>query len=492
MDICPNCGTEVADSVTRCPACGLARDLPVHDSAGSVVGRTFTTIRPSTPGTNPPGTPGSGGASTGSGTGGPTSWLGSVALEPGPRRSRSLAMLGVALGIAVVLGVVVAVILNATVLGPARTAEPGAPGDTSAAPTAPGTGRSPSAPPSPTSGSPSASTSSAAPSSTPPARPTVAPSVVLDKVRTGVVGVVASTCSPAAWSGHGTGALVGRDLVVTAWPVVARAVSVAIIDARGRPVAATVQRADPALGIAVLRTARPVSGHQFDLGKQALDRGQRWYGVAADRAQGKDATATRVQLGRVGATARLGNDSVSGVALTSLASKDHLAGGAVVDAHGRLLGVTARYPGRDHLVVLGAEHVRRVLQHAGKPSTPSCDTPLGPSGALRPVKGNHALLERYFSRINGGDYDAVWSMLAPQLQKNRKATIDGWWSSYVFNVRISKAGGDTVRADFDSVFAEGHGPKGRTCARWSLQYRFEDGRIASAKAVGGGPGYRPC
>src|SRR5699024_7835810 len=139
-------------------------------------------------------TPGSGGASTGSGTGGPTSWLGSVALEPGPRRSRSLAMLGVALGIAVVLGVVVAVILNATALGPARTAEPGAPGDTSAAPTAPGTGRSSSAPPSRTPGSPSASTSSAAPSSTPPARPTVAPSVVLDKVRTGVVGVVASTC----------------------------------------------------------------------------------------------------------------------------------------------------------------------------------------------------------------------------------------------------------------------------------------------------------
>src|SRR5699024_10389059 len=99
----------------------------------------------------------------------------------------------------------------------------------------------------------------------------------------------------------------------------------------------------------------------------------------------------------------------------ALAPKDHLAGGAVVDARGRLVGVTARYPGRDHLVVLDADHVRRVRQHAGKPSTPSCDTPLGPAGAVRPVKGKHKLLERYFSRINAGDYDAVWGMLAPQL-----------------------------------------------------------------------------
>lgn len=474
VEVCPNCGSEVAESAARCPTCGLQRGLPVHDPHGPDSGRTFTQIRTPSSTVEP---------------GAQTSWLGSLALEPGPRRAGSLRVLGAALLGAVALGVVVVVVLSVTVLAPQRSAEPGAPGDT----TSPRVSAPPSASPASPGPSRSRASTPASPSaSSPPASsPTVPPSKVLATVRTGMVGVVASTCSPVAWSGHGTGALIGPDLVVTPWPVVAQAVSVAVVDTQGRPVAATVQRADPALGIAILRTDRKLGGRHLRLGNTRLVTGQQWYGVEADRVQGRDATVARVGLGRVDATARLGRDAIKDVALTTLPTKNHLSGGAVVDGQGRLLGLTARYPGRDTMIVLDASRVSQVLDRAKAPSPAACDTPLGPNTTVRPTKGDHKVLETYFSRINAGDYDAVWQMLAPKLRTNREKSYEGWRSSYVFNIRISDAGNGRVRADFDSVFAKGHGPKGLTCARWSLVYRFDDGKIAGAAPVSGS-GHKRC
>lgn len=466
----------------------------MHDASGTVIGRTFTTIRPTAGSGHGGAAAGQFGTSPGADSSGRTSWLGSVAMERGPRRSRSLAVLGLALGVALVLGVVVAIIVNATVLGPDRTAEPGGPGgpgDTATAAT-PSTGPSPSGAPSPSTSPTSPSSSAPSTTHSSPAGPTVPPSAVLAKVRSGLVGVVASTCSPVAWSGHGTGALIGPNLVVTAWPVVAQSVSVAVLDSQGRPVPATVHRADPSLGIAVLRTDRKLTGHQFAIGDAKLTTGQQWYGVEADRLHGRDAAVARVAVDRMDVTARLGKDAVKDVGLTALAAKDHVAGGAVVGGRGRLAAITARYPGHDTLVLLDASRITAVMKRKDTPGPASCQSPLGPPGAVQPLKGSHKVLESYYSKINSGDYDKVWAMLAPQLRGDKEATFEGWRSSYIFNIRLQSAGKGQIRADFDSVFAKGNGPKGQTCARWSLVYRFDGGTIASAKAVGGGPGHRNC
>ena len=107
-------------------------------------------------------------------------------------------------------------------------------------------------------------------------------------------------------------------------------------------------------------------------------------------------------------------------------------------------------------------------------------------------------LQRYFTGINTGDYDAVFDSFEPGVLRGSRSRIEeGYRSTYGFHVRISAWQGPNVWVQFDSIFGEGRGPRSNlTCARWSLVliFRESDGRarISAVENRAGVPRYRPC
>lgn len=477
MEECPNCGTQVAAAETRCPTCGLPRNLPLYDAAGTVVGTTFgprTGTGP--PSSLPPVTAGYGATPTTEPTGaaGSAATAGSAGARSASS-SRTVLMVVGALAVALVLGIVVAIVVNAVVLAPSRggTTPPAGQG------TPPG-----STGPTPPSTGPSGSSSSIP--------PPVDEQALLAKVRSGIVTVVASTCSPADWSGLATGFLVNATTVVTSWSGVAEAVAVVVTGPDGQPVPARVVKADKVAGVAVLETSRPMAGTPIQPAAGTLAAGQRWHGVHADALRDRAAALLPVGIGAPG-KGSLGEAVLQQAALTDVAAGDFAAGGPLVNPDGQVVGLLARYPDSDVLLAIGVDQLQRVLSSGKAPGAGSCATPLGPQHDFVPRSGANAVLGQYFTAINSGNYSGAWTLLAAKIRGSEEAAAKGWNSTYDFNVVISDLGGGRVRAEFDSIFAAGRGPEpGMTCARWGIVYTIKDGTITAARADRGAKGYVAC
>src|SRR5690606_32481930 len=104
-----------------------------------------------------------------------------------------------------------------------------------------------------------------------------------------------------------------------------------------------------------------------------------------------------------------GKGSLDGAVLqhafqTNAAAGDFPAGGPLVDADGRVVGLLTRYPDADVLLAVGVDQLQRVLQSGSAPDAGDCSRPVGPQSEFAPRSGSNETLEQYFGAINSGDY----------------------------------------------------------------------------------------
>jgi hypothetical protein len=328
-----------------------------------------------------------------------------------------------------------------------------------------------------------------------PAQPkTAAPPVDLDgvfgRVRTGVVRVLASTCSG---TGIGTGFLTDARTAVVALRSVDRAAA-AVVVVGGRPIPATVRSTSRDSGLAMLRLDRAVAGYHFTLGR-APTSGQSIgvVGVPVGRS-GPTLTKTTVT-----ATDQRGSGLSGLVALQGSADLG-LSGSPVVDGSGAVVGMVVADKNEKRLKAVPATTLARAKP--GAAAEGSCGRPKGPqvpTGITGDVPESlQSVLHRYFAGINTGNYDAVFSAFEPGVLRGSRSRIErGFRSTYDFNVHIAAWQGPIVWVRFDSIFAAGKGPRfSLTCARWSRVFVFRESngraRISRVENRAGVPLYRPC
>ena len=312
---------------------------------------------------------------------------------------------------------------------------------------------------------------------------------VFARVRSGVVRVLASTCSG---TGIGTGFLTDARTVITALGSVDQAVSVVAKVGR-RPVPATVSSVSPDTGLATLRLARPIAGYRFSLG--ATPTVGQPVGLVGVPVAGSAPTLTKTA---VTAKDKRGSGLTGLLALKGLGDLG-LSGAPVLDGSGAVVGMVVADEDETRLTAVPAGTLEGAATE--EPDEGSCRAPKGPQ-ILTVITGDApeavlATLQRYFTGINTGDYDAVFDAFEPGVLKGSRSRIErGFRSSYVFNIRIEARQGQSVWVRWDSIFAEGTGPHGLACARWSRVFVFTDSdggtRIGLVENRPGVPLYRPC
>ena len=314
---------------------------------------------------------------------------------------------------------------------------------------------------------------------------------VFARVRSGVVRVLASTCTG---TGVGTGFLTDARTAVTALVSVDRAVAVVIV-VRGRPIPATVRSVSPVTGLATLRLARPVAGYHLALGEAAPTVGQQ-VGVV-----GVPVASTAPKLTKVAVTATDERGSgLSGLVALKGSADLGLSGAPVVDGSGGVVGMVVADEDETGLKAVPAGTLDRAARK--KPGKGSCGRPSGPQIPTvitgDAPEASKATLQRYFAGINTGDYDAVFDAFEPGTLKGSRSEIEkGFRSTYDFHIRIEAWQGQNVWVRFDSIFAAGRGPRSSlTCARWSRVFVFGDSdggtRIGRVENRTGVPLFRAC
>jgi hypothetical protein len=177
-----------------------------------------------------------------------------------------------------------------------------------------------------------------------------------------------------------------------------------------------------------------------------------------------------------------------------------LSGAPVVDGTGAVVGMVVADEKETRLKAVPATTLDQAARQAADGG--SCGRPEGPqipTGITGDApKEWRSTLQRYFTGINTGDYDAVFDAFEPGVLRGSRSRIEeGFRSTYDFHVRISAWQGPNVWVQFDSIFADGKGPRPRlTCARWSRVFVFRESngrsRISRVENRTGVPLYRPC
>jgi hypothetical protein len=313
---------------------------------------------------------------------------------------------------------------------------------------------------------------------------------VFARVRSGVVRVLASTC---AGTGIGTAFLTDARTALAALGSVDKAVAVVVV-VRGRPIPATVRSVSPDTGLATLRLARPVAGYRFALG--ATPSVGQPVGVVGVPVAG---SAPKLTNATVTATDQRGS-GLSGLLALEGSADLGLSGAPVVDGRGGVVGMVVADEDETGLKAVPASTLDGAATKT--PKEGSCGRPKGPQ-IPTVITGDaptawRSTLQRYFAGINSGDYDAVFDTFEPGVLKGSRSQIEeGFRSSYDFNVRIVASQGPNVWVRFDSIFAQGRGPRSAlTCARWSRVFVFRetDGRARVRRVENhfGIPLFRAC
>ncbi|MGO1971398.1 MAG: trypsin-like peptidase domain-containing protein [Propionibacteriaceae bacterium] len=471
MDSCPNCNQAVPLDATRCPACGLPRNLPIFDEDGSYLGTSFA--RPQATATPSPVTAPSLPPQ------GPDQQLTTTIT---PRRRSALMIILAVCGGAVLLGIVAAVLAYQVIYAPDRTA--GRPATT--------------ATPSPAAAPPSSSAGeSAEPTATPSPTPSPTPEAdypaVFEDVSSGVVQVLASTCGS---TGIGSGFLVDDRTVVTSYQSVAGAVSV-VVRVGTELTLATVDGGSRERGIAVLNLVDALDGHAFTLAEEwSLTVGD-GYGSAGVAASEQQPSLTEGEVTDVDVDTSDEGAPMSGLVRLDGDYNAGLAGGPVLDGEGRVIGALVGTAGQQESLAVPVEALAEVVDEPSSMSAGDCQRPLGPDLPVE-ISGHRAAdLEHYFAAINTGDYDAAYRHLGPAIRKDtsKKQAAAGWVSTYDFNIEVQKGPNGKVWVTFDSIFAEGKGPKGLICATWSLDYGVEGSgkkTVINTSVAHGDEAFKPC
>jgi hypothetical protein len=313
---------------------------------------------------------------------------------------------------------------------------------------------------------------------------------VFGRVRSGVVRVLASTCSA---TGIGSGFLTDARTAIVALGSVKQPVAVVVV-VRGRSIPATVTSVSKDTGLATLQLARPVAGHHFALGAPPTV-GQS-VGVVGVPAAGSAPTLTKAA---VTATDQRGS-GLSGLFGLQGRADLGLSGAPVVDGSGAVVGIVVADKHETKLKAVPATTLDRARSErrdegsCGKPKGPQIKTVIAGDAP----KESKATLQRYFAGINTGDYDAVVDAFEPGTLRGARSEIErGFRSTYDFNIKIEEWQGQNVWVRFDSIFAAGRGPRSSlTCAHWSRVYVFGDSdggtRIGRVENRPGIPLYRAC
>ena len=333
------------------------------------------------------------------------------------------------------------------------------------------------------------------PSGPPSAKESGGFSKVLGQVGSGAVRVLASTC---AGTGVGSGFLLDDRTVLTALPAVARAASVVVV-VGGRPIPAQVQSASRSVGFASLRLSRSVPGHEFRYASGSVEVGGS-VAVVGVPVNGKVSLRTARVAGTKATTS--GNRvSLKGLLELTGSVDAGLNGAPVVDRRGRVAGMVVTPRGEGAVKAIPAAALD-TLDGGDTPERVDCANPKGPQGGVR-VSGDapaeiRGTLGRFFTGVNRLDLDQVYGQVqSGVLPGSRTQVTKGFRSSYVFNVRIRASQGPNAWVTFDSIFAQGSGPRARlTCARWSRVYVFSESsgstRISRVEDYEGDPAYRSC
>ena len=273
---------------------------------------------------------------------------------------------------------------------------------------------------------------------------------VYARVRSGVVRVLASTCTG---TGVGSGFLTGPRTAIAALVSVDRAVAVVVL-VRGRPIPATVSSVSPVTGLATLRLARAVAGYHFALSAAPTTSVGQPVGVV-----GLPVSQNSPSLTEAAVTATDARGSgLSGLLALEGSADLGLSGAPVVDGSGGLVGMVVADDDETTLKAVPAPTLDGAATKA--PDKGRCGRPMGPQIPTAITgdapKAAKATLQRYFAGINTGDYDAVFDAFEPGTLRGSRSEIEkGFRSTYDFNIRIEAWQGPNVWVRFDSIFAAG-------------------------------------
>src|SRR6478735_12625673 len=340
-------------------------------------------------------------------------------------------------------------------------------------------------------------------------------------VRSGVAKINVTLCDA---GGVGTGFLIENDLIVTAAHVVKDQAAISI--SLGTEISsAQVLGIDEAADLALLRTARPVSGHIFDF-------------VSAPPALGEDVAALGFPLdadltftaGRVSGLNReqtIGTKTVSNLIQTDAAINPGNSGGPLLTMDGKVAGVVSskrawvfgagsegNYSAEGTAFAVDARKAVLAVESwknrttSLSPTSCGLPAPADTSAIDVTVNSDHPQaanitqsLVFHGQSINRGAYDLAFAILTPEMQ-DRMGGLETWreglGSSFWRTLEVedvSAAGPDlTASVRLRTVQDAQHGPDGQSCSEWKLDYLMTwDGsiwRIADSLSPQGPP--VPC
>ncbi|GGC87105.1 hypothetical protein GCM10011512_12530 [Tersicoccus solisilvae] len=323
----------------------------------------------------------------------------------------------------------------------------------------------------------------------PPADPTWAD--VYSKVKSGVALIEVTTCDG---GGHGTGFVVGPNLVMTAAHVVdgQTAISVSL---PGGVSSAQVIGFDPGDDLALLRLDDAVQGYRFAV-QQALPS------VASDVATigfplGAEMTFTEGRVSTVNAEI----DGVSGLIKTDTAINHGNSGGPLLDNKGRVVGVVVSKVTQDSngdaaegiaYAVNPLRAVSRLAEWRDRTTAlapDSCSTDGGGAATSADVDVTiessdpsaasiAQTLQIYGQAINRGAYETAFDVYTTDTQQQLhgldtwKAGLDSvFWRSLVLT-EVRDPVGDRIHADVTVQTQQDTsvGRNGQTCSIWTFDY----------------------
>ncbi len=365
---------------------------------------------------------------------------------------------------------------------------------------------------------PSSSTTTVAP-------PTSAPPATFTQtygdVNSGVVRIDVQGCEG---SGSGTGFLIAPDLIATVAHVVRGAATVRVTQDT-RSTSAEVLGLDDTSDVALIRTPRPLSGHNFVFARGGPAVGDRVGVIGFPSGDtgliDSSAGSKSFKEGSVNGLDRKAD--IEGQTRTSLVELDALAragnsGSPVIRVTGDVVGLLSAGPANDDAtkarLAVSSKVAAPLLDGwgAGQASVPAadCSGAVGPDGekvtandlpGSDPVEAA-ATLNLYFKSINQADYATAYAQFHPdsQVAGGDARFAEGVLTSKDTNIdyrTLSRSGRDlVVWVTFTSEQDGAHGPDGLVCARWSLDYtlRHSDDLwlIVKSAAHGPGPKFTAC
>jgi serine protease Do len=327
-------------------------------------------------------------------------------------------------------------------------------------------------------------------------------------VRSGVARIQVATCTS---SGSGSGLLIGRNLVLTAAHVVSGATSISVWVEGNAKGTGLLSRAE-VIGInrnadlALVRTARPLSGHAFSL-------------ATADPSIGDEVALIGYPFGDPRLSAKFGHVSDLGrtetfpddeggtVAVSRLITTDAAinpgnSGGPVIARDGRVVGIVSgkRTWADDQTAAEGTGWAVSAAKNASmvagwkshrpidrvsctgsrdRATDPFADqvevviTSVHPQAAIAAQS-----LALHGTAINLGDYGVAYDLFTPAMQR-RMGGVAKWSSmlttSYWRRLDVLEVSTVTrTRLQVSTILqteqAASEGPGGQTCSRWPLDY----------------------